>query len=56
MGEQPFERSQSGIVIPPGVSQVLVRAHDLLDGYGGREVWVDLTVQVGEDYEVEGAP
>jgi len=54
--EQPFTRSQSGIVIPPGVTQVRVRAHDLVDGYGGREVPVDLTIQQGQDFEVETAP
>lgn len=54
--EQPFTRSQSGIAIPPGVSMVRVRAHDLVDGYGGREVVVDLTVQSGEGFEVEGSP
>jgi hypothetical protein len=51
--EQPFTRSQSGIVIPDGVMQVRVRAHDLIDGYGGREVVVDLTVSSGSDFEVE---
>jgi hypothetical protein len=51
--EQPFTRSQSGIVIPEGVTQVRVRAHDLVDGYGGREVVVDLTVSSGPDFEVE---
>ena len=51
--EQPFTRSQSGIVIPEGVTQVRVRAHDLVDGYGGREVLVDLTVDSGPDFEVE---
>jgi hypothetical protein len=51
--EQPFTRSQSGITIPDGVSQVSVRAHDLVDGFGGREVTVDLTVQSGPDFEVE---
>ena len=40
--EQPFTRSQSGIVIPPDVRQVTVRAHDLVDGWGGREMVVDL--------------
>ena len=50
--EQPFTRSQSGIVIPPDVTQVRVRAHDLVDGYGGREVVVDLTVPSGPDFEV----
>jgi hypothetical protein len=56
VGEQPFERSQSGIVIPPGVTQVRVRAHDLVDGFGGREVLVDLTLRGDGDYEVEAAP
>jgi hypothetical protein len=54
--EQPFTRSQSGIVIPAGVTQVRVRAHDLVDGYGGREVVVDLTVPSGENFEVERTP
>jgi hypothetical protein len=53
--EQPFTRSQSGIVIPEGVSRVVVRAHDLVDGYGGREVWVDLTISSGEGFEVDTA-
>jgi hypothetical protein len=51
--EQPFTRSQSGIVIPPGVTTVRVRAHDLVDGYGGREVTVDLTADSGPGFEVE---
>jgi len=54
--EQPFTRSQSGIVIPTGASRVLVRAHDLVDGYGGQEVWVDLTVASGEGFVVETIP
>jgi hypothetical protein len=51
--EQPFTRSQSGIVIPPEVTEVHVRAHDLVDGYGGRVVVVDLTSSSGPDYQVE---
>jgi hypothetical protein len=54
--EQPFTRSQSGILIPPDVTQVRVRAHDLVDGYGGREVMVDLTINSGLDFEVVGNP
>ena len=50
--EQPFTRSQSGIVIPEGVDQVRVRAHDLVDEFGGREVLVDLTSPSGSDFEV----
>jgi hypothetical protein len=50
--EQPFTRSQGGIEIPPGVTQVRVRAHDLVAGYGGHEVVVDLTRSSGPDFEV----
>ena len=56
VSEQPFTRSQAGIVIPPGVEQVFVRAHDLVDGYGGQEVRVDLTAESGPGFEVERAP
>jgi hypothetical protein len=54
--EQPFTRSQGGIVIPEGVTRVRVRAHDLVDGFGGREVLVDLTAASGPDFEVEHVP
>jgi hypothetical protein len=54
--EQPFTRSQTGIEIPAGVSVVRVRAHDIVDGYGGREVVVDLTAASGPDFEVERSP
>lgn len=50
--EQPFTRNQSGIVIPPDVTTVTVRAHDLVDGFGGQEITVDLTVTSGEGFEV----
>ena len=56
VSEQPFTRSQSGILIPEGVTQVRVRAHDSVDGYGGREVLVDLTVSSGTGFEVERIP
>lgn len=38
--EQPFTRSQSGIVIPAGVKRVVVRAHDKKHGWGGAEMTV----------------
>lgn len=51
--EQPFTRSQSGIEIPGDVEIVTVRAHDLVDGFGGREVRVDVTASTTtDDYEV----
>jgi hypothetical protein len=50
--EQPFTRSQRGIRIPEGVTQVRVRAHQKPGGFGGREVVVDLTRASGPDFEV----
>ena len=50
--EQPFTRSQSGLQIPVGETSVLVRAHDLVDGWGGVEVVVDLNQTSGENFEV----
>ncbi len=36
--EQPFTRSLGGVAIPPGVSEVRVRARDSVHGHGGREM------------------
>ena len=52
-GEQPFTRSQGGIVIPAGITQVRVRAHDIIDGFGGKEIIVDLEKDSGPGFEVE---
>jgi hypothetical protein len=38
--EQPFTRSLGGVVIPPDVGTVRVRAHDKLEGWGGAEMTV----------------
>lgn len=40
--EQPFTRSLSGVRVPPGVSEVTVRARDSVHGYGGRTATVEL--------------
>ncbi len=40
--EQPFTRSQGGVAVPPGVKQVIIRAHDLVHGYGGKEMTADI--------------
>lgn len=53
--EQPFTRSQSGLVIPADVTEVFVRAHDIVHGWGGDIVYVDLTTNTGQNYEVERA-
>lgn len=41
VNEQPFTRSGSA-TIPEGINQVIVRAHDRVDGYGGKEMTVTL--------------
>ena len=50
--EQPFTRTQSGLVVPDGVETVTVRAHDLVDGFGGREISLDLTADAGDGFEI----
>ena len=40
--EQPLTRSLSGVKIPTGVKQVIVRAHDKVHLYGGKEFVVEL--------------
>ena len=50
--EQPFTRSQSGLLIPSDLSEVRVRAHDLVDGFGGAEVVVHLSEPSGPGFEV----
>lgn len=38
--EQPFTRSLGGVVIPPAIDEVTVRAHDKVEGWGGAEMKV----------------
>ncbi|MEM9028882.1 MAG: hypothetical protein AAGC70_10985 [Pseudomonadota bacterium] len=38
--EQPFTRSLSGVKIPAGIETVTVRAHDKVDGLGGKIITV----------------
>lgn len=40
--EQPFTRSLNGVRIPEGIDEIIIRAHDSLDGYGGRSLRVKL--------------
>jgi len=42
VAEQPFTRSQSGVVIPAGLKFVDVRAHDKMHGYGPKVFMVML--------------
>ena len=38
--EQPFTRSLTGVKIPDSISEVTIRAHDSVHGYGGTEVTI----------------
>ena len=40
--EQHFTRSLSGVMVPPGVQQVRIRARDSVHGYSDQEYLVDL--------------
>ena len=40
--EQPFTRSLSGIVIPPGVTRVVIEAHDKLHGWAAGRMTLEV--------------
>lgn len=40
--EQPFTRSLGGVEIPAGIARVLIRGHDKVHGYGGKELVMEL--------------
>ena len=43
--EQPFTRSLANVKIPDGLTEVVIRAHDLVHGYGGKELVVGIPAQ-----------
>ncbi|MEO6122662.1 MAG: hypothetical protein ABIR32_03060 [Ilumatobacteraceae bacterium] len=40
--EQPFTRTQDGVAIPEGINEVMIEGRDLVNGYGGTTVTVQL--------------
>lgn len=40
--EQPFTRTQTGVAVPAGITQVTVEGRDRENGYGGATRMVDL--------------
>ncbi len=40
--EQPFTRTLTRVQIPAGVSEVIIRAHDSVHGYGGQELRIEI--------------
>lgn len=51
--EQPFTRSQSGIVIDPDTRIVFVEAHDKVHGWSKQRIRVDLKRDRGSRYRVK---
>ena len=53
VGEQPFTRSLGGVIVPEDVTEVRIRPHDLVSGYGPVSVAIPLEeAGSGELYEV----
>lgn len=50
--EQPFTRSQTGIRLPENTTYVTVKAHDIVDGFGGKEIKADFTKEDKNSYEI----
>ena len=50
--EQPFERDQCAVSIPPEVSKLIVQAKCNVHGFGGQTVIVDMSVPKGENFTV----
>ena len=42
VGEQPFTRALTGVAIPAGIDTVIIRAHDSVDGFGGKTLTLRL--------------
>jgi hypothetical protein len=42
VNEQPFTRSISNVQIPKNIKSVIIRAHDSVHKYGGKEVIVNI--------------
>ena len=49
---QPEVHVQTGIVIPVDTELLRVRAHDSVDGFGGRELLIDMRTGAGPGYEI----
>lgn len=53
VNEQPFTRSLSGIMIPQGLTDVAVEAHDKVHGWSADRVRINLDQASGERYRLE---
>ncbi|WP_336080638.1 hypothetical protein [Thalassospira sp. CH_XMU1448-2] len=48
VNEQPFTRGLSGVKIPDDVHNVIIRARDIVHGWGGAEVKLQLPMETGQ--------
>jgi len=52
--EQPFERALfNSIRIPAGIKVIIVEGHDLVHGYGGKAIRIDLSRSKGDGYTIK---
>jgi hypothetical protein len=40
--EQPFTRDLGGVKVPAGITSVRIRAHDKVEGWGGKEMTIEV--------------
>ena len=53
VAERPFTRGQGGVIVPDDVTEVYIRSHELISGYGRQPVIIPLTEAVQEEkYQV----
>lgn len=45
--EQPFTRTQRGLVIPAGIAEVTVEGRDQANGFGGQSITIDVPEATG---------
>ena len=53
VNEQPFTRRLSGVKIPDELTEVIVRAHDSVHGYGDKRIRIDLTTGETTKFDYE---
>jgi hypothetical protein len=51
--EQPFTRTQVGLEIPADVNRITVEGRDLVNGYGGGTLWIDVPEAMGDVSDVQ---
>ncbi len=50
--EQPFTRSLANVLVPEGVTEIFIEAHDKVHGWSKRKVKIDLKKDKGDRYQI----